>query len=318
MKQELIRKCTRHDWLANDLVRVCDSYSVLSEGFYNRQLKLPIAQDRTICLEFHKRGARFKYQRLFSSPDFISALSGNLPEIENGIVFNGDNNYWHYVMLGLGTVRHVGEEFANFYVDAEISADKLNFLRKFLIRAGYEAIPNIVPLKADNYHVRNCAFFFFGDHIERPRWIRKTLGISGGGPGKRLFVERSPSSVRQMVNSKNIASLLQAEFGFETIDPGRFTVEEQQHLFADATVVVGPHGAGLTNAVFSGNLQLLGESYSGILQPFYPVLAQSIGASYFAIEGQRVGDYPSGDWRGADADYMVDEKAVLQTLRRYL
>ena len=318
MKQEIIRACTRHDWLANSLVRVCDSCSVLSEGFYNRPLKLPITQDRTVCLEIHKRGAVFKYQKLFSSPGFISALDGNVPGIENGIIFNGDNNYWHYLILGLGTVRHVAEEFANFYVDAEISADKIDFLRKFLARAGYRTMPNIVPLDADNYRVRNCAFFFFGDHTERPRWIRKTLGISGGGPGKRIFVERSPSSVRQMVNSGRIFSLLRDEFGFEAIDPGRFTVEEQQHLFADAAVVVGAHGAGLANSVFSGNLQLLGEFYSEILQPFCRTLARSIGASYFSIEGQRVSDYPSGDWRGANADFLVDENAVLQTLRRYL
>ena len=121
-----------------------------------------------------------------------------------------------------------------------------------------------------------------------------------------------------MVNSENIASLLGAEFGFEAIDPGRFTVEEQQHLFADATVVVGAHGAGLANSVFAGNLQLLGEFYSEILQPFCPVLARSIGAAHFSIEGQRVSDFPSGDWRGANADFLVDEKVVLQTLRRYL
>jgi hypothetical protein len=318
VKQEIIRPITRHDWLANSLVRVCDSYSVLSEGFYNRPLKLPIAQDRTICLEIHKRGALFKYQKLFSSPDFVSALGGNVPEIENGIIFNGDDNYWHYLILGLGTVRNVAEDFANFYVDAEISADKLDFLREFLGRAGYRKIPNFVPLDADNYRVRNCAFFFFGDHVERSRWIRKTLGISGGGPGKRIFVERSPSSVRQMVNSAQIFSLLRAEFGFEAIDPGRFTVDEQRQLFADATVVVGAHGAGLANSVFCGNLQLLGEFYSEILQPFCHTLARSIGASYFSIEGRRVSDYPSGDWRGANADFQVDEKAVRQALRGYL
>lgn len=318
MKRELIRACTRHDWRENSLVRVRDSYSVLSEGFYNRPLKLPITQDRTVCLEIHKRGALFKYQQLFSSPGFVSALGGDLPEIENGIIFNGDNNYWHYVMLGLGTVRPIEEEFANFYVDAEISADKLEFLRKFLRKAGYGSMPDIVPLAADNYRARNCAFFFFGDHAERPRWIRSTLGIAGGGPGRRIFVERSPASVRQLVNGERIASLLRAEFGFEAIDPGRHTVEEQQHLFADAAVVVGAHGAGLTNAVFSGNLQLLGEFYAGDLQPFYPVLAEAVGASYFSIEGLKVGDHPSGDWRGVNADFAVDEKAVLQALRRYL
>jgi hypothetical protein len=321
MDREIVRICKRDDWRANSFVGVGDSWSVLSEGFFNRVLKLPVTRDLVACLEFHKQAAEFKYQRLFASPEFAATVAGNgdVPLIEDGIVFIGANTYWHFVMLGLGSLRYVGEGFANFYVDADTSADKLDFLRKFLARIGYRRIPDILPLDAGNYRVRNCAFFFAGNDLEAPRWIRKTLGIAGNASArKRIYVGRSGAALRNLVNSEAIANVLQAEFGFESVDPGQLAIEEQIRLFAEAAVLVGPHGAGLTNAVFMGNPQLLGEFFAGLLQPFYPILAQSIGAKYFSLEGRRVGEHPSGDWRQDNADFAVDEKAVLQALRRYL
>ena len=41
-----------------------------------------------------------------------------------------------------------------------------------------------------------------------------------------------------------------ASFKFEEILPEQLSVQEQAELFASASAVVGPHGAGLTNIVF--------------------------------------------------------------------
>ena len=38
--------------------------------------------------------------------------------------------------------------------------------------------------------------------------------------------------------------------GFEIVVPGALTLTEQIRVFREASVVVGPHGAGLTNIVF--------------------------------------------------------------------
>ncbi|AWK90265.1 glycosyltransferase family 61 protein [Azospirillum thermophilum] len=68
-------------------------------------------------------------------------------------------------------------------------------------------------------------------------------------PHRRLYVSRARSSKRRLETEPEIAALLAAE-GYEILDLDTLTLDEQIRCFAEATHVVGPHGAGLTNLVF--------------------------------------------------------------------
>ena len=67
----------------------------------------------------------------------------------------------------------------------------------------------------------------------------------------RIYVSRNGQSdtSRQIVNEPDLWELLK-ERGFSLLDPGTVTLAEQMARFAGASIVVGPHGAGLTNIVF--------------------------------------------------------------------
>lgn len=68
-------------------------------------------------------------------------------------------------------------------------------------------------------------------------------------PYRRLYVTRQGASTRRVVNEAAFVNLLSA-YGFETLDPADYTLQEQALLFSEAEVVVGPHGAGLSNIAF--------------------------------------------------------------------
>lgn len=68
--------------------------------------------------------------------------------------------------------------------------------------------------------------------------------------GRRLYLSRADVSVRTLVNEEAMTRIL-ADHGFETIVPGRMSVAEQVRTFAEAAIVVAPHGAGNTNMVFA-------------------------------------------------------------------
>jgi capsular polysaccharide biosynthesis protein len=92
-----------------------------------------------------------------------------------------------------------------------------------------------------------------------PRWVIDWLrnrflplaGESSGGTERRrrLFISRSASRNRRLVNEEEIWAQLEPR-GFEYVLAENLDFAEQVAMFANAEAVVAPHGAGLTNLVF--------------------------------------------------------------------
>ena len=66
----------------------------------------------------------------------------------------------------------------------------------------------------------------------------------------RLFVSRQDADHRRLRNEKELVSLLASRLGVTPIVPGELSVREQIKLFSQAELVVGIHGAGMSNIVF--------------------------------------------------------------------
>lgn len=66
---------------------------------------------------------------------------------------------------------------------------------------------------------------------------------------RRLFVSRAKSPSRRIVNEQEIVGIAQ-RYGFELIFPETLSFGEQVSAFAEAEIVAGALGAGLTNAAF--------------------------------------------------------------------
>jgi len=80
--------------------------------------------------------------------------------------------------------------------------------------------------------------------------LRKIFGVEGRPRGaKRIYVARGAAPRRRVLNEAAVETLLKAH-GFISVNPGALSFADQVALFADAEIVVGPHGAGLTNCVF--------------------------------------------------------------------
>jgi capsular polysaccharide biosynthesis protein len=120
---------------------------------------------------------------------------------------------------------------------------------------------------------------------EYARWLRERLGPSARGAGeggRRLFVSRGSAASRRVVNEAEIEPVLAAH-DFEVIDPAGMSIAEQVALFSQASAVVGPHGAGLTNLLFSAPgtrvVELFAASAAQEVSN-YRVLASHLGMPY--------------------------------------
>jgi capsular polysaccharide biosynthesis protein len=82
--------------------------------------------------------------------------------------------------------------------------------------------------------------------------------------GRRIFINRISKVGRTISNFDEVEKVLQ-KFKFEICDTGNMSVENQSKLFGSASVIVGIHGAGLTNLIFANESTKVIE-----INPMYP------------------------------------------------
>jgi capsular polysaccharide biosynthesis protein len=85
------------------------------------------------------------------------------------------------------------------------------------------------------------------DTILQLKHLKDSSGLSKRS--KFLYVSRQSQSSRRILNNQEFISLL-APFGFVEIRSEEYSFQQQIELFSKSEVVIGPHGAGLSNIVF--------------------------------------------------------------------
>ena len=139
-----------------------------------------------------------------------------------------------------------------------------------------------------------------------------TPAHAGSGGRRRLYITRQASR-RRIVNHDEVLVTLERH-GFSEVPAEGLSVAEQIALFAQAEAVIGVHGAGLANAVFSppGTLliELQPERREGI-QLLYWNMAAASGLRYIRIICRSL-------TRRLHSDLEVDCSHLDEVLRRRL
>lgn len=100
------------------------------------------------------------------------------------------------------------------------------------------------------------------------------------GQETKLYVMRGDGVKRRVTNEPEIVDLLSGH-GFRAVDPGQMSYWEQVALFSAASEVIAPHGAAITNVLFSTELDLLEFAPAGHgARPDYFQLAAAVGSRY--------------------------------------
>lgn len=80
--------------------------------------------------------------------------------------------------------------------------------------------------------------------------LRKMMGVMPHpNPTRRLYLARPGGWRRRIATEPLIRKMLDA-YGFEAINPGALSFDRQVEAFREARIVLGPHGAAMTNASF--------------------------------------------------------------------
>ena len=120
---------------------------------------------------------------------------------------------------------------------------------------------------------------------ETVEFLQSTFPTKKIGTGRKLFIGRGGAEHRALIHEGKIAAML-SERGFESVDCGKMSVQEQANIFGSAEVVVGAHGAALTNLVFCRPGTLVVELYSpAYVNPCYRDLCVAAGLRHAAVIG---------------------------------
>ncbi len=106
------------------------------------------------------------------------------------------------------------------------------------------------------------------------------------------------------------------EFDFEILEDISRTVDEQIRLFAEAAVVVGPHGAGFTNLLWcQPGTKVLEFFYGGYTPPYFYYICQLLGLEYSRmVDDKNVAE----DWSFIGMDMTVDVEILKREIQKML
>jgi capsular polysaccharide biosynthesis protein len=130
-------------------------------------------------------------------------------------------------------------------------------------------------------------------------------------PIRRIFVSRkSATRGRKITNEAEVEGYLQS-LGFETILLENLSFGDQVAVFAQAAVVVGSHGAGFTNMLFSPpGLQIVDIFEPLYVQHCFWTMSEALGHRYSYFFGETV---PAA---GTDADIAVPIRKLAAAIER--
>ncbi|WP_217900396.1 DUF563 domain-containing protein [Halorubrum sp. Eb13] len=196
------------------------------------------------------------------------------------------DNYYHWMVETVPKIRYLRAfEREQEPVTLLISADAPPFVDETLDLLDWPD-SRIVRADHESYRVSELLIPSFPDRRSMDfEWLREEIlrSVSDHLPESEtnIYVSRANGVERRVVNEDEVMDTL-TEFNFECYLLEERSLAENARLFADADIIVGPHGAGLTDIIFAGDATLIELFGQKVKQP-YKLLAEAVGVDYEPI-----------------------------------
>ncbi|AEH61481.1 Capsular polysaccharide biosynthesis protein [Methanosalsum zhilinae DSM 4017] len=131
-------------------------------------------------------------------------------------------------------------------------------------------------------------------------------------PHRLIYISRKDALYRKIENEEEVEGYLK-EKGFEILQMSKLPFTEQVRACAEAKIVIGPHGAGLTNIVFCRNAKIL-ELFSPSYLGGFSILANHGKNEYWYLVGDDIPGNSPPSWK----NFRIDIKELDLTLNSML
>jgi Glycosyltransferase 61 len=224
-------------------------------------------------------------------------------------------NYWHFFNDALGQLCMMDDFHVPFATPIVVPeyVQRIPFVEEAFRRTAWLSGRRWIFPNADTW-VEADRWYFCKSSPPQINYLRRILDhLQVSNPEneaeKLIFVSRENSDQRHIENQSEIEAIAQAA-GLMVIEPRSLSLDEQISRFSGARLVVGPHGAGLTNILFRGHgplllFELFPQDY---IKPYYFWLSRLLGQRYSAMTGSRL----------VDGRFWVDPKLFQSRLAELL
>jgi Glycosyltransferase 61 len=118
------------------------------------------------------------------------------------------------------------------------------------------------------------------------QWLRDRMlkQLEPRDSGRRLYISRRGAR-RRVINEHELEPILK-DYGFEIIETELMSLQQQILLFGAADVIVGPHGAGMSNILWAPpDCKILELFGANCVRAMYYALADVLNQSYWYLIG---------------------------------
>lgn len=200
------------------------------------------------------------------------------------------NNYYHWMVQTLPGIDWAARTSRSGQI-AIFARPLSTWQRDSLALLGLSGVPVIAQEAARQYRLHRAQFNDFVAGVMTYQ-VSRAIGATfrrmaaqvpaSGQTAPAVYVARTDSPYRALLNEAEVIAALERE-GIHIVVPSEHSLAEQIQIFRAARLVIGPHGAGMSNIGFCQPGTVVYE----ILPRHFPnacfdFLAQSAGLRYYA------------------------------------
>jgi capsular polysaccharide biosynthesis protein len=274
----------------------------------------PIAAGLQTCKALFRTYADHKYGEYYSGTFAAELQAHTSVDHEDVFVLGGSDNYWHFLVDHLGKIsllRYFETTPPPLIITQRLPPE---FVQLIALACVFLRVPRpeVVSTARPILRLRNSFVPCVNDTAPRLRFLR-ALGVAIQAPAsasvapERIFLRRGAVAQRRVRNEDELAEGLVRNLGFVVAEPGSMSILEQINLVKNARIIVGGHGAALTNLIFAPKLNSMVELFVGHTQPFFKSACDHLDVAHYFVRGDAVGSQDSfvGHDRQDNQDYSV-------------
>lgn len=203
------------------------------------------------------------------------------------------NNYYHWITEQLPKLQavHLFEKEMNQKVTIIIPPNPPKFITDSLKHFNVHK-ENLLEWHSEVAEVDNLIVPTYPEITNKSAaWLRKkvlnSMNIYPSEKKERIYISRIDAKERRVINEEEVLKLIK-RYGFKFYELSNMSFDDQVQLFSKAEIVIAPHGAGLTNILWSNNIKVI-EIFAGELSFHYARIADACDHDYDCLLTKKVG-----------------------------